>query len=102
MASHTISFTVSGETITNNNSVEDVASGDTVTFTSNATVYVKFDSGQWPFTQAQPANRTITVSTTAGPYTVANNPDAVDNYEVGLTLGGAAKASGTVDVEPDR
>jgi len=102
MADHTVTFTVSGNTITNNEPTEDVNSGDTITFSSNATVYVKFDAGQWPFTEAEPTDRTITVSNTAGPYTVANDPDAVDDYEVSLTLGGAAKASGHVDIEPDR
>ena len=102
MASYTITLTVSGDTITNDTPTEDVDSGDTISFSSNATVYVTFDAGQWPFTQTAPANRTITVSNTAGPYTVANNPDSIDNYEVSLTPGGAAKTTGTVDIEPGR
>lgn len=99
---HTITFVVSNGTISNDNPTENVAAGDTVRFSSNATVYVKFDTGHWPFTETAPTNNTITVSNRAGPYTVANDPDSVDSYEVSLTLGGIAQASGQVDIEPDR
>jgi hypothetical protein len=102
MASYTINFVVSGDSITNDDPTEDVNAGDTISFSTNQTVYVKFDAGQWPFTETEPSNRTITVSNSAGPYTVADDDNAIDAYEVSLTLGGAAKATGTVDIDPDR
>jgi hypothetical protein len=101
MAAYTVTITVTNGAVSIDHPTEDVNAGDTISFSSNQTAYVVFDAGQWPFTNAQPSNLTITVGNSAGPYTVANDPGTVDDYEVRLSLSGAAKAQGHVDIEDD-
>lgn len=108
-APHTISFLVSNGTVSNDNnsSNEHVAPNDTVRFRSNATVYVKFTTGEWPFTETAPPNNEFPLTVHdgkygAGPFTVAGNANAVNNYDVSLSAGGVAKTTGTVDIDPGR
>ncbi|HMB70838.1 MAG TPA: hypothetical protein VKU85_16095, partial [bacterium] len=102
---YTVTISVSNGNVSVDHPTEDVNSGDTITFLSpDQETYVVFDAGQWPFTETEPADRTITVPTGAtgsGAYTVADDPETVDNYEVRLTASGAKKASGQVDIAPD-
>lgn len=99
-----ITFTVDSvkNTISvNPEKLRNVKAGDQVMFKStNDTVHVDFQAGQWPFTETE---GTIVVpgQSNTGYYTISGTATGLENYDV-ATAGGAAQTTGQIDIEPAR